>query len=167
MTLGDFFRICAENPSIILFYFIAVPLTALLALVFGKGDGHRSPWKYLYAVLVYLACVPGIFAFTLNVYLFLFEQSSIMDTNLYTQILPIVSMIVTIILIRRNVSLDDVPGFDKLWGLLVLILVLLTLMWVLDSARIIVFTFIPLLWVVVILVVLFVIARLAMRKIAR
>lgn len=167
MTLGEFFTICAENPSIVLFYFIAVPLTALLANVFGHGEGHRSPWRYLYSALIYLSCVPGIFAVTLNAYLFLFEQTSILDTNLYTQVLPIVSMLLTIMLIRRNIALEDIPGFDKLWGLLVLIFVVLTLMWVLDSARIILFTFVPLIWVVVILIALFVIARLALRKMAR
>jgi hypothetical protein len=93
MTLGDFFNICAENPAVLIFYALALPLTALLALMFGRGEGHLSPWKYLYSVLIYLACIPGIFAITLSLYVCLFEQHSFMDTKVYTLILPVVSVI--------------------------------------------------------------------------
>ena len=166
MTLGDFFEICSNNPAILIFYVIAVPLTALLALIFGKGQAEMSPWKYLYTALVYLAAVPGIFSVTLNIYLFLFDQQSVMDTNIYTQILPILSMILTLYLIKKNISLDDVPGFDKLSGLLIVIIVILGIMWILDRTRILVITFVPLIWVVVILVALFVLARYGLQKLS-
>lgn len=167
MTLGDFFRYTSEDPSVIIFYFIALPLTALLAWVFGRGSGHLSPWKYLYTILIYLACVPGIFSFTLSVYLFLFEHRSVMETNIYTQILPLVSMILTIWLIRKNVDLDDVPGFGKLSGLMMLIAVVLVVMWILDRTRIFALTYIPFVYAILILVGLFVVARVGMNRLAR
>jgi hypothetical protein len=159
MTLGDFFRICSENPGILLFYMIAVPLTALLAWIFGRGEGHISPWKYLYSFLVYLTCIPGIFAITLSIYLVLFEQRSILETNIFTQIVPVISMVVTLVLIRRNVSLDDVPGFGKLSGLIMIITAVIALLWILDRMRIFAITFIPFIWIVVffLLMMLFVI----------
>ena len=156
MTLQDFFDACANNPSIILFYFIAVPLTALLAGIFGKGEGHTSPWKYLYSTLVYLASVPGIFGITLSVYLFLFERQSIMDTNLYTQIIPVLSMIITLFIIKNNVDLEKIPGFGKLSALLVIIAIVLSLMWILDKTHIFAITVIPFMYVVIMLVLLFV-----------
>ena len=166
MTLGDFFRVCSENPVIILFYFIAVPMTAALAWILGRNQGHVSPWKYLYSALIYLACVPGIFALSLSAYLFLFEQRSIMETNLYTQILPIISMVLTIWLIKKNVDLDLVPGFDKLSGLLILIAVIIVIMWILDKTRIFALTYIPLGYAVLILVGLFVLARIGMSRLS-
>lgn len=165
MTLGDFFEVCSTTPSLILFYFIAVPLTALLSWVFGRNEGNISPWKYLYMILMYLACVPGIFAVTLNIYLFLFERQSIMDTNIYTQILPIVSMIATLFLIRQNVSLDEIPGFGKLTGLLIMITVLLSLMWILDRTHVIAFTYIPFVYIVLILIGLLILARFGWKKV--
>ena len=114
MTLGDFLKALSDNPSIVCFLFVAVPLTALLASIFGKNEGAKTPWKELYTVLVYMTSVPGIFAITLNIYLFLFERQPIMETNIFTQILPILSMLLTLWLVRRNVSFDDIPGFDKL-----------------------------------------------------
>ena len=152
MTLGEFFELCGRNPVLLLGFFAGVPLIALLAWLFSKGEGHLSPWKYLYAVLIYLVAIPGIFAVTLSVYLFLFERRSIMDTNIFTQVLPIVSMLATFILIRRQVDLDLVPGFGKLSGLTTLLGVLIAIMWVIDKTHIYSITFMPFYAVILILV---------------
>lgn len=164
MTLGEFFEVSSQNPSIIVFYFLAVPLTAALALAFARGSGKESPWKYLYTALIYLTCVPGIFAITLSAYLLIFENKSALDINIYTQVLPILSMALTLWLITRNVSLDDVPGFGKLSGLLLIILGVLIVFWILDKTRLIAFTYIPLQWVILILVIIFAAIRFGIVK---
>lgn len=166
MTLGDFFRICTDNPSVLIFYFVAVPLTAALAGIFGRREGHLSPWKYLYTVLVYLSCVPGIFSITLSVYQFLFERQSIYDTNMYTQVLPVISMIMTLWLIKSNVALSDVPGFGRLSWLLVIIAIVLAIMWVVDRTYFLSITLVPFTYIIVILIAIFVLLRIALRKLA-
>ncbi|MEK7254979.1 MAG: hypothetical protein AAB316_09560 [Bacteroidota bacterium] len=143
MTLRDFFALLAENPVLILAFFILIPFTAWLAGFMGKGEGHLAPWKYLYSTLIYLACVPGIFAVTLSIYVFVFERRSIYDTDIYTQILPVVSMVVTLLLIRKNVDLDLVPGFDKITGLIMMIAAIFAFMWVLDKTHILVISYLP------------------------
>jgi hypothetical protein len=143
MTLGQFFETVSKEPSIVLFYFFALPFTAFLASIFGKNEGHLSPWKYLYTVLVYLACIPGIFAVTFNAYTFLFERQPIMQMNLMTQLLPILCMLITLWLIKKNVSLNDVPGFDKIGSLVFILTVLMIMMWILEKTHIFVFTFMP------------------------
>lgn len=167
MTLGQFFDALSQNPAIVLFYFVALPLTALLAGIFGKGDGHLSPWKELYAALVYLACIPGIFAIILSVYLFLFERRSIMDTNLYTQILPIIVMFVTLFIIRKNVDFDDIPGFDKIGGLLMILTVLIAFMWILDKTHIISLVWMPFYYVILMFLVLLVVVRIGWKKMTK
>jgi hypothetical protein len=167
MTLGEFFALCGENPRLLLGYFLLIPLIALLALLFSKGQGHTSPWKYLYTVLIYLVCLPGIFAVTLSVYLFLFERRSIMDINIYTQVLPIVSMLATILLIRKQVDLDLVPGFDRLSGLFTIISILMVIMWVLDKTHIYAITFMPFYVVILILVVGFLLLRAGFRNFSK
>ncbi len=154
MTLKEFFDLLAANPSILIFFFIACPLTALLASWLGRGEGHISPWKYMYSTLVYLICIPGIFAVTLNVYLFLFERQSIFNADIWTQIFPIISMIITLLLIRKNVSFDDIPGFGKLHGLMIIIAALLFLMWIIDRTHIIAISFIPFYQVILMFLVL-------------
>jgi len=157
---------CGRNPGLLLGFFVGIPLIALLALVFAKKEGHLSPWKYLYAVLIYLVCLPGIFAITLSIYLFLFERRSIMDTNMITQVLPILSMIFTIIIIKKSVNLDAVPGFGKLSGLITIISVLMILMWIIDKTHIYSITFMPFWVVVVILVVGFLLIRTGFRRLS-
>ena len=136
MTLGEFLQQFGQHHELILFYALAVPLTALLAGIFSKGQGHLSPWRYLYSVLIYMACLPGIFSLTLNIYIMGFEGRSVLDADVYTQLLPIIVMVITIWLIARSVSLEHVPGFDRLTGLIVLIGLVFTLLWVLEKTRI-------------------------------
>ncbi|KXK37139.1 MAG: hypothetical protein J5I52_01185 [Saprospiraceae bacterium] len=143
MTLGQFFEYVTQNPYLVLFYFFALPFTSLLANWLGAGEGHLSPWKYLYTVLVYLACIPGIFALTLNVYMFLFERQPIMETNLFIQVLPVLCMLLTLWIIKRNVQLVDVPGFDKIGNLVFIITILISMMWIIEKTHLFVFTYMP------------------------
>lgn len=164
MTLGDFFNMMSQNPSIVYFYFLAVPLTALLAGIFGKGEGELSPWKYLYSLLIYLTSIPGIFAVTLNVYMFLFERQSILSAPLATQVVPIVSMFLTYYLIRRNVHFDDIPGFDKISGLVMILFSLITLMWIAEKTHIIAVTILPFIWVIGIFAILLILIRVGWKR---
>lgn len=159
MTLQEFLDACAQNPSIILLYFLCLPLTAFLASILGKGEANVSPWKYLYSILMYLAVIPGIFAITLNIYLFLFERRSIFEADIFSQILPIIIMVFTLLLIRRNTCFEDIPGFNRLGGLLLIISALLSGMWFLDKTRIVIFSYMPFYVVLIILAVLIVVIR--------
>jgi len=143
MTLQDFFNLLSANPIWVLSYFLLIPFTALLAGILGKGEGHLEPWTYLYSTLIYLVCIPGIFAVTLSVYAFVFERRSIFETDMYNQVLPIFSMVLTLFLIRKNVDLNYIPGFDKITGLIMMIFALFSIFWVLDKTRIWVVSFLP------------------------
>lgn len=164
MTLGEFFDALSNNPSVVCFLFVAVPLTALLASIFGRNEGAKSPWKQLYTALVYLTCIPGIFAVTLNVYLFLFERQAIMDASLFTQVLPILSMAVTLWLIRKNVSFDDIPGFDKIGGLVMILAALIIFMWILEKTQILVITVVPFHYFIILFVILLVAIRFGWKR---
>ena len=68
MTLEEFLEKLVENPFYIIAYFALIPITALIAGFLGKDEGHLAPWNYLYSTLIYLVCVPGIFAFTFIIF---------------------------------------------------------------------------------------------------
>ncbi len=89
-----------------------------------------------------------------------------MDTNIYTQIVPVVSMLATFILIRKQVDLDLVPGFGKLSGLVTILSVLIVIMWVLDKTHIFSVTIIPFYFVILMLIVGFLVVRMALRQIS-
>jgi hypothetical protein len=86
--------------------------------------------------------------------------------DVLTQLLPIVSLVLTLAIIRRNVDLDYVPGFDKLSGLLLLITGLLGLMWLADRTHLIAFFQMRFEVVLAIFAVLLLLLRLGLRKIA-
>lgn len=159
MTLRQLFDLIGNNPVYILFYFAIIPFAALLANVLGKGEGNLSPWKFLYSILIYAVCIPGIFAVTLSVYFFLFEKRSILDTDVYTQILPVVSMVLTLLIIRRNADFDYIPGFDKLSGLMMMIAATLGIMWFIDRTHIYAITYLRFEVVVLIFFVLLLVIR--------
>jgi hypothetical protein len=162
MSLKEFFELIGNHPIYVIGYFLFIPICALIAGFMGKNEGHLSPWKYFYSTLIYLVAVPGIFAITLNVYKFLFDRGNALDADIYFQILPILSMLITFLIIRKNVSLDLVPGFQNLTGLLVMIFAVFALMWGLDRTRIFMVAFvnIPFYFVLLIFVVLLLIVKL-------
>jgi len=168
MTLQEFFDTLAANPIYIVAYFLIIPITALVvAWITNDDESHLSPWKYIYSGLIYLVAVPGIFAVLLSVYLFLFEWRSILQTDIFTQILPVLSMVLTLGIIRRDVDLDYIPGFDKLGGLLMIITALLAIMWIVDRTRLLVFTYVPFQYVLLIIAGLLVLIRFGWKRIAR
>ncbi len=161
MTLLELFEKIGENPSYVIGFFLFIPICALIAGIMGKNEGHLSPWKYLYSALVYFACIPGIFAISLNVYMFLFDRGKVLQSDIYFQILPVISMIVTLLIIRNNVSLDRIPGFKNVSGLMIMIFAVFALMWGLDRTRIFVIAFvrIPFYFLALIFIGLLVIVR--------
>lgn len=100
-----------------------VALAFLLGLVQGDGREGVSPLRYGYAVLVYAACVPGVLATLLTAYTLLFLRADLLAVNALVYFAPIASMALTLWLIRRKVSFDQVPGFDRLSGLIVMLAV--------------------------------------------
>ena len=164
MTLKDFFELLSQNPAFVLLYFTIIPAMALLGGIFGKGRGHESPWKFLYSVLIYMVSIPGIFAITLSIYLFLFERHSIMDTNIYTQILPVISMITTLFIIKNIVPFERIPGFQRLSGLIMVIFSTLVFMWFINKTRIIVFSYLKIQYAFLIFVALLLLIKFGMAK---
>lgn len=165
MTLGEFLYMLAKSPEVMLFYFIALPLTAFLLGIFGRGEGHLSPWKYVYSGVVYMAAVPGIFTVILNLYLFLFERQSIYDAQLYTQVFPIICAILSLYLVRRNVDFGDIPGFGKISGLMWMLLVVIALMWVMEKTHLIAITILPFQWILLFFVCMLIVFRLGWRRV--
>lgn len=144
MTLGDFGSVLTENPLLVAAYFTILPVTAIFAWLLGNNRGHLSPWKYFYTVLIYLSCLPGILAFAFVVYLIVVERHSILGLNVYLTVVPVMSMFLTLLIIRKNVDFDLIPGFDRITGFMVMIFVLISILWFLSRIRLVIFSYMPL-----------------------
>ena len=160
MTLRELFAaVDAARVPLLIGLGAVVVLTALIGLLHGRGNGGRAPWRYLYAFLVYAACVPGIFAAVAVVYALLFSNENLLDLNAAAYVAPIASMVLTLGLMRRNVSFDEVPGFQRLTGLMTMIAVTFAIALVLRSLRVWLFFSASLVWFFVLAAALFVLLK--------
>lgn len=124
MTARELIDAAGANPLAISGLALAPPAVAfVLRFMHQPRAGGTAPWRYLYAVLVYLVCVPGVGAAVLTAYTLFFTHENLLDKNLLVYLLPIASMAVTLVLIAKAASFDDIPGFDRLSGLITLVAV--------------------------------------------
>lgn len=131
------------RPYYVIFYFFAIPFAAFLSNILGKGEGQLNPWCSFYAALIYLSVIPGVFAILLNLYHILFENTSIYDVNIMVQLVPILSMFLSLYIIKKNVEFSQIPGFGKITAFASSIAAIMVLLFILDKARILIFSYIP------------------------
>lgn len=75
-------------------------------------------------------------AAVLTAYALFFGQQNLLDVNLTVYGLPLLTMGLTLLLISRAVSFAEIPGFDRLTGLMVLIAISFALTLALARTRI-------------------------------
>ena len=137
MTIQQALDLAAEYPLHLLLVFLALPLASwIIGAILGNERIGESPWRYLYSVLVYLACIPGILAAVIVAYSLAFAHKSLLEMNIAVHFLPPLSMAATLFLISRRVGFDKIPGFERLWGLMALIALTFCIILALERTRI-------------------------------
>jgi hypothetical protein len=139
MTLEDLLLQAGQAPWVwvVLGVFLGTPVLAwMLALMHGKDGGRRGPYPWLYSALVYAVCVPGISVAVILGYMLLFVRRDLLQVNIITTLLPVASMVVTLLIIGRRMRFADIPGFHRLSGLMTLLGVTFALVLVLEKMRI-------------------------------
>jgi len=165
MTLKEFFDLLSLNPGYIIGFFLLIPLAAFIGTVIGKGEEDEKIWQAYYSILIYLTLIPGIFAVTLIIYQLFLEKRSILQIDIFTQIIPIISMFATIGIIKRSVNLDKIPGFGKMSGLIWMVTSVLIIMWFLEKIRI--FSYMPIQYVFLILIGLILVFRIGWARLSK
>ena len=122
MTVEQIINQLGNYPSIILSYFGIMLGVSLLGLLLVKERNFKSPINYLYGGLVYLVAIPGLLSVILLLYSFFFLNTNILQLDIVTYYVPIVFMIATLLIIKKTIPLKRIPGFDRLSGLVMLIL---------------------------------------------
>lgn len=124
MTTQDLIQEISAHPKMVIILLGIPPLLAILfSFMFKKEDIPNSNLKYLYSVLVYLSCIPGVISVILILYTFFFLKGNFLEVDVLAYFLPLTSMIVTLLLIKRTIAFDLIPGFKRLSGVFVLIAV--------------------------------------------
>lgn len=105
---------------------IGVGLVALPILTYLLGAmtraGSRPLARYVLAGAIYLAVVPGISAAVMLLYVLLFVRANVLrEAHLILHVLPIGSMLATLWAASRLEPFDNIPGFDRVQGLFLLV----------------------------------------------
>jgi hypothetical protein len=165
MTLRELAQQIADYPWIVAVV-LCLPLmaAALMRLLHGRDGGGRSPWKYGYSLVIYATCLPGIFAAVLTAYSLLLARENLLDLNLLVSIAPIVLMVLTLAVSSRWVRFAEVPGFDRISGLMGTLGITFVVLFVLDRLRIWVLFGGSILVLLIIGVVLFVLLKWSLER---
>lgn len=137
MTTRDLFLWLDGHTWLLAVCLLLPPLLAfVLRLSIPRQRSESSYWRYIYSGLIYATTVPGILSMVVTGYIFFFTRESLLDVNLVTYVLPIVAMLVTLQVIARSVSLERIPGFRRLSGLMVLLAVSFVIVLIISKMRV-------------------------------
>ncbi|MCP4218446.1 MAG: hypothetical protein GY765_27670 [bacterium] len=165
MTIQDLIVLLSKHQTTLLIIFAAIPFCAFLGgLMQGPTPCDKSNARYLYSVLVYLSCIPGMFSTVLTGYSVFFLRASILNINLFIYILPIISMIATLMIISRKASFDHIPGFQRIWGFMLMIAVSFTVAFILYRTVIFIGFIGKMSGLLVVAAVVFILMKIAMSK---
>ena len=135
--LSDFLR---SYSWILLAWFTIVPLvTWLYGRTHRKESGHLGVHRRFYQSLIFVTCVPGVFSFVLTCYTLLIVRGNLLEVNIFVYFLPLISMVATLMVMRNKVDLRQVPGYNKLIGLIIILVAVFSILFLLMNTRIFVF----------------------------
>lgn len=141
MTIADLIKSLDAFPFWLTPALAALPPVGVLLthLVHPRERSAAAPWRYIYSFWVYLTCIPGVFASVLTGYALFFIRQNLLQVNVGVYLLPILSMVVTLVLIHRRVDFDRLPGIERIYGLMILLAIVFIILFALDRMRVLIF----------------------------
>ena len=132
MTVQDIIQWFENYPLLIIGYFAVLIIISLLGLLAVNRRNFRSPVTYLYSVLVYAVTIPGLLALIITVYSFFFLRTNLLEINVLAYFVPVITMVIVLLIINKTVPMHLIPGFDKLSGLFVIIVITFIITYILQ-----------------------------------
>ncbi|MBE7629449.1 hypothetical protein [Tenacibaculum piscium] len=167
MTVYDLINILTTNSSNILNYYILLFVIVLIGLLFSNMIRPKSPILYVYSALIYAIAIPGLLSIILVVYNFFFLRKNLMQLQLVTYYLPIIAMVLLFLIIKKTLPLKEIPGFDKLSGLFIILFITFLITYFIQKAIIGVFFIGSFTQLIAIFLVLLVVLKLGWNKLVK
>jgi len=140
MTIND---LITELEGYGYYYVIALGCLPLIALVYSffhkSEEGNNSPHGFVYSGLVHAASFPGVCGIVLTFYTLFILQGNLLDVSFIVYFFPILILILTVYLVSRVSRISDLPGIDRLNGLLIIVGVTFVLALIVLKTRIFMF----------------------------
>ena len=123
MSVEQFVDLLGRHWPYLLIYFCVPPILGVGFGLLGARFGFK-PWICrIQSLLIYMVSIPGMAAAVIVGYMIFFSRHDLLKVNVIVYFLPLVSMLGTLACIRKFVSFELLPGFDRLSGLMTLLAV--------------------------------------------
>jgi len=132
MTVQDFINWFGNSPNLVLGYFAIIIAFSLIGLLFVKPANFKPPINYLYGILIYAVTIPGLLALVLLLYSFFFLKTNLLQLDLVTYFVPLISLIITLVIINKTIPMSQIPGFGKLSGLFIIVVITFIITYILQ-----------------------------------
>jgi len=76
-------------------------------------ENFKSPFTYLYSLLIYAVSILAILAVILVIYGFFFHKIDFLQVDILSYFLPIISMLIVFVFFNKTVGLSNIPGFKR------------------------------------------------------
>lgn len=124
MTIEDLLTYLTIDKTGLFLFFILLPIITILITVVSSGRSLEKPYSYVYSVLLFVVCIPGVLSVTLWVYSMFFERKAIWQLPFFVYYLPIIIMAICIyILKKKRISIRRLPWTGELYEFLVLLII--------------------------------------------
>jgi len=132
MTAQDIINWFSTHPNLILAYFITLIILSLIGLLLVNESNYKSPINYVYTGIIYAITIPGLLSFILLLYSFFFLKTNLLQVDLLMYFTPIVAMIITLVIVNKTVPMSKIPGFNRLSGLFILVIITFIITYILQ-----------------------------------
>jgi len=165
MSIQSIIEFLGNHQIAVLIYFISVTLISFVAVKMVNKENFGI-LKYLFCALVYAVTIPGVLAIFLTLYALLFLRANFLNLDLLVFILPIVVMGISLFFLNKKIHMKQVPGFDKLSSLIIIIAITFGLIFLIQKMFIGIIFFSGFMPIVVLFVIIFVVLKMAWNKLS-
>ncbi|MBL4659170.1 MAG: hypothetical protein JKY19_02350 [Alcanivoracaceae bacterium] len=120
MSVQQFFSFLSDHTLWIVLFYVVILVLAIVFSYRQKKLSSQLNVKIL-SLLVFMVSIPGIMATIVVFYSLFFIRLNLLEVNIVVYFLPIITMIVTLLVISKKVNLNKLPGFNRLSGLMTLL----------------------------------------------
>lgn len=132
MTIQQLLDWFSQNQYYVLGYFALLLVLSIITVIIVNKN-NIGTLKYLMSAIVYGVTVPGILAFILTLYTLLILRSSLLHVSFVAYFAPIIAMIITLTILNKKANMRQIPGFEKLSGLIIMILIAFGIVFILQK----------------------------------
>ena len=121
MTVNDFLAYLEQYQLWVAAGLLAIPVLCALLNQTQQKATERTGIHYIYSAAVFSTSIPGLFSAIILFYSLFFAKVNLLEVNMVLYFLPLITMVATLLVVKRRVGFDILPGFDRLAGLMILL----------------------------------------------